>query len=202
MQRMFNLDKWQTIGDGSAIHFAAERPRAVRLELNAEGVSLLYVLRKPLEGSEDAESARFLARVEGRDTVEFVTDGPYSLVCEGAPCAVYTVDGERWSHKEVSPVVFTKIAQRRHRAPELEAIQRHMYVNMERRLAQQADEFRALFERRERAREAQLASEAAAAAAGSSEAAVEPAGDPAGSRGDAGEAGAGRKKKDRASGVS
>lgn len=149
MQKMYNLNKWSRLDEGSGMQFHNERPRVVRLDVNSPDRAVLYVLQRGEDGETGLE---FLARVEGRDVVEFVSSGPFELTCEGGPVAVYTIDGEDISFRELAPVIFTKIVERRKRSPELEYIAAMMSKNMERRLAQQANEFRGLFERSEAAR--------------------------------------------------
>ena len=144
MQRLFNLDKWTALAEGSSLAFVNPRPRTVRLEVNAPVKSALYV------ADADGE-VRFLALVEGRDTIEFNSTGSFNLTVEGADVHVYTADGDDISAVVLAPRIFTKIAERRRRNPELERIAALMQANMERRLAIQANELRAELARREAA---------------------------------------------------
>lgn len=139
MQRIFNLDKWRTILEGEFIEFLSDRPRTVRLEVNARDRVRLFVQQ---EGGEPA----FLAIVEGRDTVEFSANGAFDLYVEGGECAVYTADGDDWSVAEVDAVTFTKIVERRIRNPELELMMAITRQNMETRLAAQSAEMERRFE--------------------------------------------------------
>lgn len=144
MLRMFNLNKWSRLEEGEGMQFHNPRPRQVRLDVNSPDRAVLYVLQKHPERD---TSVDFLCKVDGREVVEFTSSGAFELTCEGGPVMVYTVDGEDISFGNLAPVIFTKIAERRKRSPELEYIAAMMSRNMERRLAQQADEFRGLFER-------------------------------------------------------
>lgn len=159
MQRIFNVNKWTTLPEGSAIEYPSTKPRVVRLEVNAPSPVSLFVV----SDGEDPE-ASFLARVEGRDTVEFHVTGKFSLTCEGGFCNVYTIDGDRWAFVDLAPIVFTRIAERRRRNPELERMMLIAQHNMERRLEQQAEEFRRMLDRRDAARAALAAPPAAAGA--------------------------------------
>lgn len=132
MQRMFNVMKWKRLTEGQALHFKNPRPRAVRLEVNARTRTGLYL--------DEKKDVVFLAVVDGRDTIEFFTQGEFTLVCDG-DCMVYTIDGEYGHHVAVDPVIFTRLADRPSLAPELQAIQRAMQLNVERRLAQQQQDF-------------------------------------------------------------
>lgn len=186
MQRIFNVDKWTFIEIGQVLEFPLERPRLVRLEVNAPDVALLYVL-------DAAGSAKFLARVSGRDTVEFVSPGAFSLSVTDGACAVYTVDGTVGHRTVEAPQSFTTIVERRKRNPELDAMMRMMNHNIERRLAQQAGELQAQFERRAKDAEARKAAIAASKSDASASAPVAEAGGDA-TDGDAPKAGKPRQR--------
>lgn len=157
MQRIFNVDKWATLEVGKSIGFPSHRPRVVRLETNSRDEVALYL-------ATDDDEIRFLALVKGRETVEFVSPGKFALLCEGGSVNLYTADGDDISFVNLAPVIFTKIAERRKRSPELEYIAAMMQANLNRRMEQQRNELEALFERRERERAGfQLASPASAA---------------------------------------
>lgn len=147
MQRVFNLDKWQEIPEGKAIRFNAEQPRVVRIDVNAPDAVRLYLINA-------ANEPHFLARVQGRDVIEFFSSGAFSLASDGQ-CYIYSVDGDVWTYNDPAPEIFTRIRERRGRNPELEYIVARMQQNMERRLAQQSHEIAAALERRQAAREAQ-----------------------------------------------
>lgn len=148
MQRMFNLDKWLLLKEGETITFPSRRPRTVKVEVNAPQSVCLYV-------RDGDKPNQFLALVEGRDTVEFSSAGDFSLSVEEGSIWVYSADGDHVHAVVEDPVIFTRIAERRTRNPELEYITHVMQSNLERRLAQQADELERAIVARERAREAQ-----------------------------------------------
>lgn len=154
MQRIFNVDKWVNLPQGSQVEFPSTRPRRIRLEVNAPGDCTLYVVQP------DGDLV-FLALVRGRDTVEFVTDGKVGLMADGADCWIYTADGDDVSSVIPDAQSFTRIMERRQRNPELERIAAEMRFNTERRLEKQADELSALFAKRMASVEAQLAASAA-----------------------------------------
>lgn len=134
MQRLFNVTKWRRLCEGQAVPFPSERPRVVRLEVNAPRAVGLYILDVP------SGEMVFLARCEGRDTVEFHVGGAFSLVADGE-VYLYTPQGETIHHVNEDPEIYTRITERRQRNPELDAIARAMNLNIERRLAAQRDEF-------------------------------------------------------------
>lgn len=153
MQRMFNLRKWSELRDGGALSYKSVRARIVKFDINCATEVSLH-LRYP-EGayatraaSDIAESAAvdeiiapgttfFLALVKGRETIETFVDGQVELLAVGGNCYVYTADGDDVSSVVLEPVIFTRIAERKARNPELEAIERRMYLNQEKRLQQQ-----------------------------------------------------------------
>lgn len=141
MQRMFNLSKWAELGEGQSIWFPSTRPRVVRMDVNAPGDARLYVVQ---EGGEPA----FLARVVGRDVLEFFVEGAFGLVTEGSTVNVYTIDGDNWAYEDPDPIVFTRVTERRPRNLELEYITMMMSQNVEKRLASQAREMERRFEQR------------------------------------------------------
>lgn len=142
-QKMFNVRRWAQLEDGKVLTFPSPRKRKVVIDVNSTGESQLWYI------SEDGE-ALFLALVRGRDTLDFITDGKFSLSCLGDECWVYTVDGENIAYEDPSSISFTKIVERRARNPELMEIEARLMQNITRRLAAQSREQEAYFERRER----------------------------------------------------
>lgn len=135
MQRMFNLRKWTEMTEGTAVSFAGTRPRIVNLEVNAPSEVCLY-LKYP-----ESDETYFLALVRGRDKIETYVDGAFEVLSEGGVCYIYTADGDDISSVVLEPVIFTRIAERRARNPELEAIERRMFLNQQKRLDAQMAEF-------------------------------------------------------------
>lgn len=177
MQRLFNITKWRLLGQGQGFAFASERPRVVRFEVNAPQAACLY-----LQAPESGETI-FVARCEGRDTVELHVGGGFVLVAD-ADVWIYSADGETIHHVNEDPEIYTRITERRQRNPELDAIARAMNINIERRLAAQRDEFNAHIRQlqRDRAvasrREADEAAIAAAASATADDSSDVPAKEP------------------------
>lgn len=62
----------------------------------------------------------FLALVKGRDRLEFSVDGEFDLMVEGGACNIYTVDSADVATRVIDPIIFTRVANRRVRNPELE----------------------------------------------------------------------------------
>lgn len=150
MQRIYNLEKWTRVGNGQALTFQGERPRTVRLEFNAPEPTLVYVSD---DAAADGECV-FLARVVGRDVVEFSPSGPFTLHAdvpgrdgEAGEVYVLTADGDDVSITLEAPVSFTKLVERRRRSPELERMVQLMNRNMEERIAQATRELERRYSR-------------------------------------------------------
>lgn len=152
MQRLFDLSKWSLLKEGARLSFLNKHPRKVTLEVNAPGPVLLYVL---IDGTPN-----FLAKVDGRDTIEFHPDGPFDLVAEGGNLNVYTADGADIAQEALDDRIFTKIVQRRPRNIEMEIMQRAARENTERLLNAQRKEMEAYIARLEAQRTAQAAAAA------------------------------------------
>lgn len=134
-QRIHNLSKWVRLGEGKGLSFAKAKRRTVVLDVNCPSQVAFYVLHDGVvEGMEDGEGPLFLGVAEGRDTFEFGVDGGFTLLAEGGEAYVYTADGQQIETRIVSPVVFTRIANRRQRNPQLELMQYRMRLNQDARM--------------------------------------------------------------------
>lgn len=141
MQRLFNLDKWQEVGDGLAVNFAKAEPRRVRLDVNAPDAVRVF-------HSDGNGVVTFLARVLGRDVLEFAVDGEFAITVDGGSLWLFTVDGEDVSFEPSSSPILTKIAERRPRNLEFEMMQYEANRNMEMRMERMRRELDAEWSRR------------------------------------------------------
>lgn len=143
--KLNSLSRWSALAPEQAIVFAGSdvAERRVRIDFNLEAVTSFFIR------VDDEE--RFLCTLrEGQETIEFNAAGTFRVYAEKGSGVVQYVsaDLEPTFSEIVDPVIFTKIANRRHRNPELEEMMFRMNQNLERRLAQQADEFEAALQRR------------------------------------------------------
>lgn len=144
MQRLFNITKWKQAGDGTAINFGGTRPRRVRLDVNApEPVNLFY--------NDPDGLVTFLARVVGRDVIEFQSYGEFAITIVGGDLWFHTEDGEDHSFAIPDAVILTQVIERRPRNRELEMMNYMMNQNLERRLNAQRAELEQLWAKREAA---------------------------------------------------
>lgn len=139
--KLNSLARWTKLAPDTGVVFAGKEraERRVRLNLNLEAVTTLMIGI----GKEE----QFLCTAgPGLETIEFCVAGTFKVYAEkGSGIVMYQSADLEPTHTEViDPVIFTRIAQRRHRNPELEEIMYRMQSNMDRRLAQQADENAAL----------------------------------------------------------
>lgn len=139
------IDRWKR-ADGNLLTFEGVGARRIRLHLNSPGVALAWLVH-------DEGDPQFLGRVEGYQTIEFYAAGSVKIGIEGSDVWWSCAEVEPTFVEVIDPVIFTRIANRRHRNPELEEMMFRMQQNMERRLAQQAGEIEAAFERRRREEE-------------------------------------------------
>lgn len=152
-QRLGNLDKWEPLaGDGkSGVSFPGG-PRPVTLEVNAPERTALYVEYEVPKLDADGNvrgfdlKEQFLALVEGRDKVEFTVGGDFTLFAD-KDCLYYTGDDQETHNVVIAPVIFTRIANRKERNPNMEMMEFKMRLNIERRM--QALEREAMLRRKD-----------------------------------------------------
>lgn len=150
--KLGSLSRWALFPQGAlTLAGREEGERRIRIQFNCEAETALY---RVVEGVEDQQLVVVVG--PGAETVEFVAAGEVGLIAvtrEGAQVWYQTADTEPTHVEVLDPVIFTRIANRRHRNPEMEEMMFRMQQNMERRLAQTAGEIEAAFERRRREEE-------------------------------------------------
>jgi len=149
--KLNSLSRWHELAEKNALMFeqgAANGERRIRLNLNLPRRMSFFI--------EDDAGSRFLASAgPGFETIEFSHFGKFAVFSEddSGPIQYQTSETEPTHVEVVDAAIFTKIANRRHRNPEMEEMMYRMQLNMERRLAQQAGEIEAALERRRREEE-------------------------------------------------
>lgn len=123
------LDRWSLMKPEEGVVFEGRHARKIRLHVNAPDVARLYLV--------DGKRRRFLARFCGLDVIEFVAAGNVQIATMDDDVWFYCAEQEPTHREVVDPVVFTKIAQRKSRNPELEQMMFLMNQNIERRFAAQ-----------------------------------------------------------------
>ena len=147
------LARWASLPHGKQLVLAGKPTggdRRVRLSLNVGEATKVYV-------SDEGGEERLLAVVQpGLETIEFSAPGRLHVhtdARDGAEVWIQTAETEPTFVEVVDPVVFTRIANRRHRNPELEEMMYRMQLNVERRIAATRDEMEAAYERRRKEEE-------------------------------------------------
>ena len=144
--KLNSLSRWSVLDPEQAIVFAGSdvAERRVRIDFNLEAATSFFIV------DDDGVENFLCALPHGQETIEFNAAGTFRVYAENGSGVVQYVsaDLEPTFSEIVDPVIFTKIANRRHRNPELEEIMFRMNQNLEARLAQQAHEFEAALERR------------------------------------------------------
>lgn len=145
MQRIQNMASWQKVEDGKALNMLGGAMRRVRLDVNAPDAVRLWFVNGNGEMT-------FLARVVGRDVLEFVgSSEDFAIIVEGGECWFQSIDGEKLAFAIPDAVTMTRLIERRPRNHEMELMMFMQNQNLERRLAAQRDELAALWDRREAA---------------------------------------------------
>lgn len=145
--KLGSLARWRPYM-GAAVCLAGQqhRERCIRLHFNCESETAIYRVFA------DTDDQQLIAVVPaGLETVEFHAAGEVRFIAvpiSGTEVWYQTADIEPTYAEVNDPVIFTRIANRRHRNPEIEEMMFRMQMNMERRFADQAHEFEAALQRR------------------------------------------------------
>lgn len=138
--RIHNIGKWrkvEALKGKQVLQLPGTGNRKVMLQLNCAGETRVDLV----ELERDDARTTFLWAGRGMEELEFYAHGVVHVVCTSAE-DVYYFTNERagTAIKNVEAVSFTKIANRRARNPELDAIMLRAEINMNRRLARLVQE--------------------------------------------------------------
>ena len=129
MRNLQEVSKFVLVAAGSGRELASDKRRVVRLELNT---ACPCQLRLQTGGGD----IRFLANVEGRETITFIADGPVTVWPDSEDEVWWWSPEMEMTHVVIPDAeTFTKIANRRQRNPDLERMMAKMHENAERRHA-------------------------------------------------------------------
>lgn len=145
--KLGSLSRWRPfMGHAVILGGTPHRERQIRLHFNCESETAIYRVFA------DTDDQQLITVVPaGNETVEFHAAGEVRFIAvpiSGTEVWYQTADIEPTYIEVDDPAIFTRIAARRHRNPELEEIMYRMQENMERRFAMQAHEFEAALQRR------------------------------------------------------
>ncbi|WP_313474821.1 hypothetical protein [Agrobacterium pusense] len=164
--KLNSLSRWKSLDSTKAISFKGnpDAERCLRIQFNLENVTTFYI------GKDQIDCELLCTIGPGLETVEFYAQGDFYVFAEKESGMVkyQSADLEPTSFEVVDPVIFTKIANRRQRNPELELIAYRLEQNANRRMADLAHEIEARYERQlKQQQEAHAAETARANAQGS-----------------------------------
>lgn len=128
MIKLDSLSRWSRLDKGAVLTLPGVADRRIRLNVNSPGRVSLFIV------NDDGEPI-FLACPEGRDVVEFAAPGDVRITTEDEDVFVYTAENEPTFSIIENAEVFTQIAQRAARNPDMEHMLYLQQVNMERRFA-------------------------------------------------------------------
>ena len=129
MIKLDSLSRWNRLAKGSVLTLAGDAQRRIRLQVNSPKRSSLFIV------NDDGEPV-FLAAPDGRDVVEFAACGDVRLTTDDEDVFVYTAENEPTFTIIEDAEIFTKIAERSARNPDLEHMMYLQQINMDRRFAQ------------------------------------------------------------------
>lgn len=134
MLRLHNIGKWTQAAAGAFLHFPGVDGRRIDLDLNTEAPTRVDVIYT--EGED--EVTRFLAAVNGRETVQFTVEqgDVYLSFSSDGEVWFYTPDGENTAIERIDAVSFTRMMERQpERNHDLELIMYKARQNEQRREA-------------------------------------------------------------------
>ena len=129
MIKLDSLSRWMHLKKGDILTLAGDAQRRIRLQVNSPKRSSLFIV------NDDGELV-FLAAPDGRDVVEFAAGGDVRITTEESHVYVYTAENEPTFTIIPDAEIFTKIAERSARNPDLEHMMYLQQINMDRRFAQ------------------------------------------------------------------
>lgn len=156
MIKLNELTRWRALAQGEVLTLPEGNSRRIRLEVNSPGRAPFYIVDSPTQ-------MRFLAAPVGRDVIEFIADGEISITTGGDDVFVYTAELEPTFTVIEDAEVFTQIATRAARNPDMEHMMYLQQQNVERRMAQLQAEMEARLDQTYNAGRADAAREAATA---------------------------------------
>ena len=133
MIKLNELTRWRALAQGEVLTLPEGNSRRIRLEVNSPGRAPFYIVDSPTQ-------MRFLAAPVGRDVIEFTAEGAVDITTGGDDVWIYTAELEPTYTVIEDAEVFTQIATRAARNPDMEHMMYLQQLNVERRMAQlQAD---------------------------------------------------------------
>lgn len=141
MQKLWDLDRWKELRVGTSAVFNDARPRMVRIDFNTPQATLCYIKL--------GKEVRFLARLEGRDVVEFAVNQPFEILLEEGVTFIHADEGQMLHFEQTSEENFARIHEPRQRNYEQELMAYKVRQAFEQRMKEMDDHFAELKQRGE-----------------------------------------------------
>jgi len=149
-----DIVNWVEMFDGKTIEFTNRNPRPITLDLNTSGpIKLHYISRE-----DGKETTRFLASINGRETIKFVTPADFAIAYTGdadTEVFILAADSNKVHRENLEDETYTTLYDQRMRDPDHEAIIQKINAKVQRRL----DNMEAAYERMLAEKEQQYAVE-------------------------------------------
>lgn len=126
MINLRSLSDWRILGEGDVLKLRKQKSRMVAIEVNAPYTTVMMYIEEGME-------PKFLARVEGLQTVRFTAPGPIDIAVDQE--VQYRTSDNMHLHAEQSPEKYTKIMARGPQDP-VQTMMRGMQMAFEKRLQQ------------------------------------------------------------------
>lgn len=145
---MINLSdvvNWRPMKDGEQIKFHSDRPRPVTLDFNSSGRAKLHLVFPNGQ-------TQFLAVVNGRETVKFVTPGAYGIAYSAeadVQVFILTSDGAEVHRENIEDEVYTTLYDPGLRDPDHERLIQQINAKVQRRLDMMEAQYERLLEEAE-----------------------------------------------------
>ena len=132
------LSKWALM-DGKTLTFPGRKVRPMTIRVNTSAPTGFHLVSTCDKTGE--VTTQFLANVNGYETIKFICKGSVELVADQKGAQVFCAELQHTHMEPTTTEVYTKIAERRVRNPELELIMHKMNANINKRLQQTEGEF-------------------------------------------------------------
>lgn len=129
MIKLDSLSRWSHLPKGDILTLTGDTERRIRLNVNCPKRIRLYVVNEFGE-------LQFLASPDGRDVIDFAACGNIQITTQDDDVYFYTAENEPTFSIFPDAEIFTRIAERAARNPDLDHMLYLQQINMERRFAQ------------------------------------------------------------------
>jgi len=143
MIKIGEIDRWLSLKPGTSLMLKGLDARTIRIDVNAIDKARLFLT------DQETGEERFLATVIGNDRVEFVAAGNVCVTTPDTDVYVYTSELEEVHMHFEGAEIYTRIAERIARNPELEYVLERQALNFERRFQQMATDIENQYAARE-----------------------------------------------------